>query len=100
MRDVRHGHEYMPVPPRVGNHRVIGVSGSTATGSELPNRWKSLNDQTTFLSGVTSSNCGFSGPAWQLTTNVLPLSNRPTIVIQASFTPGRSFSDSFQTSLP
>ena len=34
-----------------------------ATGRLLPKRLKSLNVQTTFLSAVTSTSCGFSGPA-------------------------------------
>jgi hypothetical protein len=50
--------------------------GTTATGRELPNVVKSVNVQTTCFAGVTSMICGLSGPAWQLTSRVLPHAGR------------------------
>ena len=38
------------------------ASSTLATAMRLPNRSKSLNVQTTFLSGVTSMICGLSAP--------------------------------------
>ena len=63
---------------------------------ELPKFLKSLKDHTTFLSLVTSMNCGLFGPAWQLPIIVLPLASRSTQVTHASVMPGRSFCSTFQ----
>ena len=49
------------------------ISSTWAAAKPLPKVLKSLNVQTTFLSRVISKSCGFSGPAWQLPTMMLPL---------------------------
>ena len=74
--------------------RIVGGHGQRMTPSStlmtceaqrsLPKVLKSWRVQTTFLSRVTSINCGLSGPAWVLPKIRLPLGLSWSDVTQAA----------------
>src|SRR5260221_9409100 len=78
---------------RPGGHRTVlsGKPNTWAAARLLPKVLKFLNVQTTFLSRVTSINCGLPGAAWQLQTIRLPLGSACSVVTQAGVILGNSF---------